>query len=102
MQQQLASIVSLMRARLVTVGANNDPFYLELLENMQNSVNYPFSPRVAWLSYRIVDEATKRLFLKKMSDSSMPVDLSKLQCVKLKPSPSLLNSLPINHFDTNY
>ncbi|TNV87114.1 hypothetical protein FGO68_gene8085 [Halteria grandinella] len=101
LKQQLPSVISLMRARLVTIEMNNDPFYHEhLLENLQNAVTYPYSPRVAYLCYRVTNEAIKRLFLKKMSDQCMPVDISKIQ-KKVKPSAALLNTLPITHFDTN-
>jgi hypothetical protein len=48
---------------------------MELLEDFKNCIKYPFSVRVGWLTFRIVDEILKRLFVKKVSDMFMPVDL---------------------------
>ncbi len=66
---------SLFRARLTAIEMNQDFEMLELLENFQNSIRYPFSPRVGWLCYRVIDEVFKRLYLSKMSDYFMPVDM---------------------------
>jgi hypothetical protein len=54
---------------------DEDPEYLELIENFKNCVRYPFSTRVGWLTFRVVDEMLKRLFVKRVSDKYMPVDL---------------------------
>ena len=97
---QLKSVISLFRARLVTLDMINDPESLDQLEKLNASIKYLVSPRVAWMCYRIVDETIKRLFLKKVSESFMPVDLTLLTDIRLKPSPLLLNSLTPTMFDT--
>lgn len=73
--------------------------YLELLENFQNNIKYPFSTKVGWLCYRIVDEMFKRIYVKKMSDSYMPIELRKIG-IRQRPSQNIFNMLPISLFDT--
>ena len=63
--KQIASVISLFRARLVTVEMIQNQEYVDLLENLHTCVKYPVSARIAWVCYKIVDETLKRLFLKK-------------------------------------
>ena len=92
-------MLSLFKTRLIAIELNDDFEFMELLENFQTCIKYPFSQRVGWLCYRVVDEIVKRIYLKKMSDNFMPVDMKQLG-LKVKPAQSLLNSLPLNFFDT--
>ena len=73
--------------------------YVELLENFQNNVKYPFSAKVGWICFRIVDEVFKRVYVRRMSDSFMPVDIKRLG-LRTKPSQSIFNMLPVSLFDT--
>lgn len=49
----------------------------------------PFSPRVGWMTYRIVDEILKRAYIKRMCDLYSPIDLKSLG-IKVKPSPHVV------------
>jgi len=64
LSNQLPSVISLFRARLVTMELIESRDHLDLLENLRTCVQYSASPRISWLCYRIVDEHLKRLFLK--------------------------------------
>jgi len=62
----------------------NDPESVELLENFTSCMKYPFSERVGWLCYRILDEIFKKIYLKKCAEMFMPVDIRGFG-IKLKP-----------------
>lgn len=66
-----------MYKRLEYLGLKYDKDHLDLLENMTNNIKYPVSKRTGWLSYRIMDDMLKSLFLKKESDKYMPFELKK-------------------------
>ena len=76
-----------------------DPEYKEIIENFQTSIKYPYSSRVGWITYRITDEVLKRLYLKKMAESFMPLNLKEAG-MNLKTSNNMLNNLPMHMFDT--
>lgn len=96
----LPLVISLFRGRLTQMEAG--PELHELLSHLQSFVSSPtVSPRVAWLCYRVIDEILKRCFLKKLSDDYMPLAFNAITEIKLKPSPNLLNSLPLSYFETN-
>jgi len=97
---QLPSVISLFRARLVTMDLIESRQHLDLLDNLRTCVQYSASPRISWLCFRIVDDHLKRLFLKHHSERLMPIELNAIQEVKLKPSQALVNNLPINYFET--
>jgi hypothetical protein len=98
----LPSVISIFKARLSSAGIADDDKYTDLLENLKTCVTFPVSPHVGWLCYRIIDETFKRLYLKKKSDALMPLDLSKITDLKLKPSATLLSTLPVNYFETQH
>jgi hypothetical protein len=80
----------------------DDEKYCDLLENLKACITFPTSPQVGWLCFRIIDETIKRVYLKKKSDTLMPIDLGKLSEIKLKPSASLIGTLPVNYFETQH
>jgi len=98
----LASVISIFKARLSSAGISDDEKYSDLIENLRTCISFPISPQVGWLCFRIIDETFKRMYLKKKSDSLMPLDLSKITEIKLKPSATLIGSLPINYFETQH
>jgi len=60
----------------------------------------PFSSRVGWISFRIVDEMIKRVYLSNITQRFMPVSLNE---IGLKLAPSALLTLPLapaNFYDT--
>jgi len=54
---------------------------------------------VGWITYRITDEVLKRLYLKKMAEIFMPLNLKEAG-MNLKTSQNMLNNLPMHMFDT--
>ncbi len=99
---QLPSVISLFRARLVTMDLIENRDLLDLLDNLRTCVQYSTSPRISWLCFRIVDDHLKRLYLKHHSEQLMPIELGQIQELKLKPSQALINNLPINYFETQH
>jgi hypothetical protein len=87
------------KARLSYINMDSDPEFSDLVKKFQANIKEPFSMRVGWLSYRILDDILKKLFLKKVSDNFMPVDL-KVLGMKMLPSNNILLMNPDNLFDT--
>eukprot|EP00347_Sterkiella_histriomuscorum_P002769 403366870 len=75
LKKELPNIVGILRSRLIQINLLDDFELLDLIEDFQTCLKYPFSHRVAWLCYRIVDEHFKSLYLKKMADNYLPIDL---------------------------
>ena len=73
--------------------------YKDLLDNMMNNIKFPFNKRAGWLSYRILDDTLKSLYLKKQAERYMPIDLKKCG-LKLQPSSKVLGIWPENYYDT--
>ncbi|CDW78073.1 ef hand family protein [Stylonychia lemnae] len=96
---KMPDVIENFKNRLLATNLYNDPECVELLENFQNCMRYPFSERVGWLCYRTVDETLKRLYLKKSSEMFMPVDIRAFG-MKLQPASHLLNQLPLYLYDT--
>jgi len=76
-QDNLDHIVFTFNERLNFIDMEGDLQYLELIENFKSSIKIALSIRVGWLSFRIMDEVFKRIFLKKLSENFMPFNFKK-------------------------
>lgn len=62
-------------------------------------MKFPYSSRVCWFTFRIIDEILKRNFLKRASDMFMPVDLKQMG-MKLSLSTNILSMSPQMFYET--
>lgn len=73
---------------------------MELIDNFRNCIKFPFSNRVAFLTFRIVDETLKRVYVKKLSDEFFPIDLKDVG-LKLMPNQVLMRRASVIAYDSN-
>ncbi|CDW88315.1 ef hand family protein [Stylonychia lemnae] len=87
LSKTISSTASIFKARLKMIDMGDDYELLSLIDDFQQCIKDPFSPKVALLCYKIVDNHLKNLYIKKMAEIYMPI---RLQDIGIKVKPNIL------------